>query len=85
MIDMAPVWWESPALPNTADDTSAEAWSVVVLGGSGERIRGVVGPFRAPEHAHRYARDEGLRRWLVVPALCLTMPAGQAAAGVAVL
>ncbi|MCM3883472.1 hypothetical protein [Frankia sp. R82] len=85
MIDVAPVWWESPALPDPTGNVTAAAWAVVVLGGSGERIRGVVGPFRAPEHAHRYASDEGLRRWLVVPALCLMLPAGQVAAGVAVL
>ncbi|MCL9796621.1 hypothetical protein [Frankia sp. AgKG'84/4] len=85
MIEAAPVWWESPALPEEMDSGTAAAWSLVVLGGQGERVRGVVGPFRAPEHAHRYARDERLRMWLVVPALCLTMPAGQQAAGVVVL
>jgi hypothetical protein len=85
MVNAAPVWWESPALPDEAGNVTAAAWAVVVLGGSGDRVRGVVGPFRAPEHAHRYAHDERLRMWLVVPALCLTLPAGQQAAGVAVL
>ncbi|KJE25019.1 hypothetical protein FF36_00631 [Frankia torreyi] len=86
MVEGGPYWWESTSLPDrAADDDDAAAWAVVVLGGPGGRVRGVVGPFRSPGYAHKYAHDEGLREWLVVPALCLTLPASQQAAGVAVL
>ncbi|EIV95623.1 hypothetical protein [Frankia sp. QA3] len=85
MVEGVPCWWESASLPDGAADDDAAAWAVVVLGGTGGRIRGVVGPFRTPGYAHKYAHDEGLREWLVVPALCLTLPASQQAAGVAVL
>ncbi|WP_163552049.1 hypothetical protein [Candidatus Frankia alpina] len=85
MVEGVPCWWESTSLPDGTADDDAAAWAVVVLGSSGGRIRGVVGPFRSPGYARKYAHDEGLREWLVVPVLCLTMPAGQQAAGVAVL
>ncbi len=85
MVEGVPGHWESVSAPARSADDGAPAWAVVVLGGSGGRIRGVVGPFRTPDYAHKYAHDEGLRDWLVVPALWLTLPASQQAAGVAVL